>query len=309
MPPLELRHLRYFVAVAQTLHFGRAAQQLGITQPVLSDQIRRLETLITAQLFYRTKRVVQLTPVGEVLLPEATLLLAQAEALAIRVQQAAAGKVGSLVIGYTGPALYTVMPEVVRSFRDRYPQVQLTLQERCTSDQEAALLRGEVNLGFLHPPVDSALSRYPLLQEPMLLALPEDHPLASQTQVSIRQLADEPFILFPREVGPKLYGDILSLCAEAGFMPKVAQEVTPQPTMISMVAAGMGVALVSSSMQQISRLGVVYRELKERAPVLELALVWKTLEEEQVQPPALQNFLDVAKIWEAQPTPSTKDSC
>ncbi|MEL6136376.1 MAG: LysR family transcriptional regulator [Cyanobacteria bacterium J06628_6] len=298
-PQVELRHLRYFVAVAQTLHFGKAAEQVGITQPVLSDQIRRLEQLLKVQLLYRTKRVVKLTAAGQVLLEEATQLLTQADVAVVRTRRAADGKLGSLTIGYTGPALYTVMPDIVRTFRDRNPDIHLSLDERCTSDQEAALLADELEVGFLHPPVDAALSLHPILRETMLLALPEDHPLASQPQISIKQLAKESFILFPREVGPNLYASILRLCAEAGFVPRVAQEVTPQPTMIGMVAAGMGIALVSASLQQIGRTGVVYRELVEPAPTLELAIAWKAAAPGPSQRPVLQNFLAVAQAWQA----------
>ena len=296
---VELRHLRYFVAVAQTLHFGKAADQVGITQPVLSDQVRRLEHLLKVQLLYRTKRVVKLTPAGQVLLEEATQLLAQADVAVSRTRRAADGKLGSLTIGYTGPALYTVMPDIVRVFRDRNPDIHLSLDERCTSDQEAALLAGELEVGFLHPPVDAALSLRPILCETMLLALPADHPLASQPQISIKQLTKESFILFPREVGPHLYASILRLCAEAGFVPRVAQEVTPQPTMIGMVAAGMGIAFVSASLQQIGRAGVVNREQVEPAPTLEQAIAWKAAATELMQRPILQNFLAVAQAWQA----------
>ncbi len=291
--PVELRHLRYFVSVAQTLHFGRAAEQLGITQPVLSDQIRRLETLLGVQLLHRTKRVVQLTEPGRIFLTDAMRLLAQTDAAIATVQRAAQGEIGKLAIGYTGPALYTVLPEIVRTFRDRYPDVELTLREICTPDQEAALLADAIQIGFLHPPIDTPLKLQEVLQESMVVALPEHHPLAAQITVSIKDLAQEPFILFPRSVGPYLYSRILSLCAEAGFSPKVVQEVTPQPTMIGLVAAGIGIAFVSASLQSIHRPGVVYRELQEEAPSLRLAIAWQ----EEVRSATLQNFLEVVNKW------------
>ena len=290
---IELRHLRYFVAVAQELHFGRAAERLGITQPVLSDQIRRLETLLGVQLLYRTKRVVLLTEPGRIFLTDAIRLLEQAEAAVTTVQQAAQGKLGKLVIGYTGPALYTVLPEIIRTFRDRYPTVELTLREICTPEQEAALHTDDIQVGFLHPPIDSSLQLREVLREPMVVALPQDHPLVNQSTVSVKDLAHESFILFPRPVGPSLYSRILTLCAQAGFSPKVVQEVTPQPTMIVLVAAGIGIAFVSASMQNISRPGVVYRALQEETPVLKLAIAWK----DEVKSPALQNFLDGVEDW------------
>lgn len=288
---MELRHLRYFVAVAQELHFGRAAERLGITQPVLSDQIRRLETLLGVQLLYRTKRVVQLTEPGRMFLTDAMRLLEQVEVAVVTVQRAAQGKLGKLAVGYTGPALYTVLPEILRTFRDRYPDVELTLHELCTPEQEAALLADEIQVGFLHPPIDAPVQLHEVLCESMVVALPERHPLVNQHSVSIKDLAQEFFILFPRTVGPNLYSQIMTLCAQAGFSPKVVQEVTPQPTMIGLVAAGIGIAFVSASLQSISRPGVVYRSLQEAAPVLRLAIAWK----EEARSPALQNFLHVAK--------------
>ncbi|MBE9098277.1 LysR family transcriptional regulator [filamentous cyanobacterium LEGE 07170] len=312
---MELRHLRYFVAVAQALHFGRAAEQLGITQPVLSDQIRRLETLLGVQLLYRTKRVVQLTEPGRIFLTDALRVLSQTETAITTVQRAAQGKLGKLAIGYTGPALYTVLPEILRLFRDRYPEVELSLHEYCTPEQEAALLADELQVGFLHPPIDAPLQQHEVLCEPMVVALPENHPLANQAILSIKDLAQEPFILFPQAVGPNLYGQIMTLCTQAGFSPKVVQEVTPQPTMIGLVAARIGIAFVSMSMQSITRPGVVYRSLQEASPILKLVVAWKeSLREtsrttsanggdrsaQDRSSPVLDNFLQVVDEWSQQ---------
>ena len=296
--PIELRHLRYFVAVAQELHFGRAAEHLNITQPVLSDQIRRLETLLGVQLLHRTKRVVRLTEPGRIFLADAIQLLEQAEAAVSTVQQAANGTLGKLSIGYTGPALYTVLPEIVRTFRDRHPNIELMLHEMCTPEQEAALLADKIHVGFLHPPINGPVQLQEVLHEPMVIALPENHPLANQSSVSLKALAHESFILFPRTVGPYLYSKILALCAEAGFSPKVVQEVTPQPTMIGLVAAGIGIAFVAASLQNIHRPGVVYRELQENAPSLRLAIAWKGEGNfSGRESPVLQNFLQIVNDW------------
>ena len=290
---VELRHLRYFVAVAQLLHFGRAAEQLGITQPVLSDQIRRLEALLGVQLLYRTKRVVRLTEPGRIFLADALQILGQTNRAIATVRRAAQGKFGKLTIGYTGPALYTVLPEIVRTFRDRNPNVELTLYENCTPQQEAALLANDIQIGFLHPPIDAPLSQQILWQEPMVVALPEDHELVGQPHLSVKELAHESFILFPRTVGPHLYSQIVSLCTQAGFTPKVVQEVTPQPTMVGLVAAGIGIAFVAASIQKISRPGVVYRQLQEDTPILQLAVAWKN----EQQSPVLKSFLTVVNDW------------
>ncbi|MDB9526256.1 LysR family transcriptional regulator [Oscillatoria sp. CS-180] len=301
---IELRHLRYFVAVAQALHFGRAAEQLSITQPVLSDQIRRLETLLGVQLLYRTKRVVALTEPGRIFLADVLKLLEHTEGAIATVQRAAQGQLGTLKIGYTGPALYTVLPEILRLFRDRYPAVELSLHEHCTPDQEAALLADELHVGFLHPPIEAPLQQREVLCESMMMALPEHHPLARQTDLSIKDFAQESFILFPQTVGPHLHSQIMMLCTQAGFSPQVVQEVTPQPTMIGLVAAGLGVAFVAESLQSISRSGVVYRSLRETMPQLKLAITWKAPSQPRtVVPPAVHNFLTVIDEWMQLPTP------
>lgn len=289
---IELRHLRYFVAVAQTLHFGRAAEHLGITQPVLSDQIRRLETLLGVQLLHRTKRVVQLTEPGRIFLADVLQVLAQTDTAIATVRRAAQGKFGKLAIGYTGPALYTVLPEIVRTFRDRNPHVELTLHEYCTPQQEAALLANDIQVGFLHPPIDAPVNQHTVFEETLVVALPENHPLTERSSLSINDLANESFILFPPTVGPHLYSQILSLCA--GFKPRVVQEVTPQPTMVGLVAAGIGIAFVATSMQKISRPGVVYRNLQEETPILQLAMAWK----DEQKSPVLESFLTVVNDWE-----------
>ncbi|MEM8605449.1 MAG: LysR family substrate-binding domain-containing protein, partial [Cyanobacteria bacterium P01_H01_bin.121] len=180
-------------------------------------------------------------------------------------------------------------------FRDRQPQVELQLRELCTPDQEAALLANDIQIGFLHPPIHSRLQTQDILAESMVLALPENHPLAAQTTLSIKDLASESFILFPRDVGPYLYSRILLLCAQAGFSPKVAQEVTPQPTMIGLVAAGLGVAFVSESLQSISRPGVIYRKLQEETPMLQLAIAWNNESKSSI----LANFLHTIQDWPA----------
>lgn len=288
---MELRHLKYFVAVAEELHFGRAAAKVQITQPVISDQIRRLEQELEVKLFFRTKRTVQLTEPGKLFYKEAKQILERVEKAVSVVQKADRGELGSLTIGYTGPALYTVLPEIIRAFRDRYPQVELVLKEICTNEQEEALRSGDIEVGFLHPPVDGDLEFVSIMTEKMVLALPEEHPLATLAQIPISKLSDQPFILFPRQVGPYLYDRILSICQQAGFSPIVVQEVTPQPTVIGLVAAGIGVSFVSSSLQNLNRPGVVYRELDVPTPELELAAAWQP----KKVSPVLQKFLKVVQ--------------
>ncbi|MDJ0596555.1 MAG: LysR family transcriptional regulator [Pleurocapsa sp. MO_226.B13] len=286
---MELRHLKYFVAVAEELHFGRAAAKVQITQPVISDQIRRLEQELGVKLFFRTKRNVQLTEPGKIFLKEAKQILARVEKAVDAVQKANCGELGSLIIGYTGPALYTLLPKIIKTFQNSYPQVELFLKEICTKEQVEALNAGDIEVGFLHPPVEGDFEFISIVREKMVLALPEDSPLATLKRVPIKKLSDQPFILFPQQEGPYLYSRIFSLCQRSVFTPKVVQEVTPQPTMIGLVAAGIGVSFVSSSLQNLHRPGVVYRELDVATPELELVAAWK---KDKVSP-VLQKFLQV----------------
>ena len=288
---MELRHLKYFVAVAEELHFGRAAEKVQITQPVISDQIRRLEQELGIKLFFRTKRIVQLTEPGKIFFKEAKQILARVEKAIAEVQKAERGELGSLTIGHTGPALYTLLPKMIRTFRDRYPQVELVLKEICTNEQVEALNAGAIEVGFLHPPIEGDFEFISIMKEKMILALPEDHPLTTFTQVPISKLSNQPFILFPQPEGPYLYSRLLSICQQAGFSPQVVQEVTPQPTMIGLVAAGIGVSFVSSSLQSINRPGVVYRELDVATPELELVAAWKS----KKVSPVLAKFLQVVR--------------
>lgn len=274
---MELRHLRYFVAVAEELHFGRAAKRLCITQQPLSRQIRDLEDELGVRLFYRTKRTVRLTEVGTVFLEEARKTLEQAN-LAVRiVKQASKGQIGSLAIAFTGSALNIVLPATVRQFKKLYPQVDLTLKRLQTREQVEAIHTRQIDVGILHPPIDDDnLILETIYQENLVVALPDTHPLAKDESVpiSLKQLANESFILFPRYIGSVLYDRIINLCQQAGFSPNVVQEAMPQQTILGLVAAGIGVSLIHSSVQTLKRPGVFFRSLKESTPILETAIAW-----------------------------------
>ncbi|VEP18045.1 HTH-type transcriptional regulator AlsR [Hyella patelloides LEGE 07179] len=274
---MELRHLRYFVAVAEELHFGRAAKRLCIAQQPLSRQIRNLEDEIGVQLFYRTKRTVRLTEVGQIFLKEARKTLEQAKSAINLAQQANQGKIGGITIGFTGSALNIVLPMAVRQFKQLYPQVDLTLKRLQTIEQVAALRSGEIHLGILHPPIDdNTLFLETITHENLVVALPDTHFLAQDTSIaiSIKQLANEPFILFPRQIGSVLYDQIISLCRQAGFSPNVIQEAIPQQTILGLVAAGMGISLIHSSVRSLGRHGVVFQNLIEPTPELNTAVAW-----------------------------------
>ena len=274
---MELRHLRYFVAVAEELHFGRAAKRLCITQQPLSRQIQDLEHELGVELFYRTKRTVRLTEVGEVFLAETRKTLQQAEHAVYLAKQAQEGKIGRLTIGFTGSALNIVLPAAVRQFKQLYPQVDLTLKRLQTIEQVEALNNKQIDLGLLHPPIDDdTLIIETIYREQLVVALPDNHPLAKDTSVpiSLKHLANEPFILFPRHFGSILYDQIINLCQQAGFSPNIIQEAIPQQTILGLVAAGIGISLIHSSVRNLGRSGVVFKDLIEPTPTLETSAAW-----------------------------------
>jgi len=289
---MELRHLRYFIAVAEELHFGRAAERLHMAQPPLSHQIQKLEAELEVQLFHRTKRSVQLTDAGLVFLEEAHLTLTQAERAVVSARRANRGEIGRLVIGFVSSAMYDVLPDILRVYRERFPGVNLVLREMPTMQQVHALYNGRINTGFIRPPLnDQALRVETILREPLLAALPEHHFLSSQSQISLEALAKEPFVLFPRHLGPSFYDQIVSLCLKAGFSPNAVQEAVEMQTIVSLVAAGIGVALVPASLRNLQRVGVVYKDIQGAAPLAEIAMLWR----KDDASPALLAFLNVVR--------------
>ncbi|MBW4562637.1 MAG: LysR family transcriptional regulator [Mojavia pulchra JT2-VF2] len=290
---MELRHLRYFIAVAEELHFSRAAERLHIAQPPLSQQIQQLEAELGVELFDRkTKRQVQLTAAGQVFLQEAYQLLAQLDKAIDLTQRTGRGERGQLRIGFTSLVSYDVLPVILRSFREQFPEVELILQELSTTQQEQALGDRSIHVGFAHPPLENnTLSQECIQQEPLIVALSETHSLAKQERISVRSLADESFIMFPRHLGPGLYDQIVSLCQLGNFSPKVAQEAIQMQTIIGLVSAGIGIAIVPSSLQNFQRSGVVYCLVQEKTPLVETSVVWQ---QENITP-VIREFLQVVR--------------
>jgi DNA-binding transcriptional LysR family regulator len=289
---IELRHLRYFIAVAEELHFGRAAARLQMAQPPLSQQIRQLETELGFQLFHRTKRSVQLTEAGRVFLNECQRILNQLEQAIQTGRQASRGELGQLVIGFVSSAAYSVLPKILSHFRQSLPAIELALHELTTDQQLQWLRDGRIDVGFVRPPIDDeALSVTTILQEPLVVALPQAHPLADHPSVSLHSIANESFILFPRNLAPGLYDQIIALCQQVGFSPKVVQEAIQMQTIVSLVAAEMGIAIVPISLQNLQRTGVVYRTLQEPTPKAAIAVVWKRHDAS----PTLQRFLEAVR--------------
>jgi DNA-binding transcriptional LysR family regulator len=273
---VELRHLRYFVAVAEELHFGRAAERIGIAQPPLSQQIQRLEKEIGVQLFVRNRRRVRLTEAGEVFLEEARATLRQAEQAVDLVKRASRGEVGRLNVGFVGSATFNVMPPILRRFRKDYPDVDLMLYELSTTQQVAALHERRIDIGFVRPPFSASdLALEVIAREPLVTILPFDHPLAERPSLRLAELTGEPFILFPNSYGPGLHARIVAACHQAGFNPRVVQEAIGQPTIVSLVSVGIGVSILPAAIQHLRWSGVVYRAIQDEHPPVELALAWR----------------------------------
>ncbi|MBP2847766.1 LysR family transcriptional regulator [Dickeya oryzae] len=274
---IELRHLRYFIAVAEELHFGRAAERLHISQPPLSQQIQALEEQIGAQLLERNNRNVRLTQAGELFLKEAWAIISQVNQAAERAARIQRGEIGELNIGFTSSAPF--VKQVSRSllqFRQRYPEVHIQMMEINTKQQIAPLLDGKLDLGVMrNNPLPDMLRHQLLLHEPMVAVVHEEHPLAAVPggHISIQQLANEPFVFFAREVGTALYDEVLNLLKKYGIAPYITQEVGEAMTIIGLVSSGLGVSLLPASFRRIRIDGVKYLSLQEKDAISEMWLV------------------------------------
>ena len=272
---MELRHLRYFIAVGETLHFGRAAERLGIAQPPLSQQIRHLEEELGVRLLQRTSRHVDLTDAGRLFLVEARRTLAQADRAARIARTSCRGKSGRLAIGYMASAELSVFPKILPAFRKRHPGVQIALQILPPREQFQRLRAGRLQIGFVRLPVtDRRLSILPVFREPLVAVLPEGHALAGQRTLHLPGLGGEALILFPRQHAPGYYDFLMRICRQSGLTPKVVHESEKLQTIVSLVAMGRGVALMPKCVANLARKGVVCRPLRPRAPDTELALVY-----------------------------------
>jgi DNA-binding transcriptional LysR family regulator len=277
---LELRQLRYFVAVAEEMHFGRAAQRLHMTQPPLSQSIQALEALLGTQLFARTSRSVTLTPAGAALLPHVRQLLHDAQALPDLARRAAAGESGRLALAFVSTADYSVLPSFLHQFRTAYPQVQIELLEATSDLQLEALEQDEIDVGLLIPPLPDRMKDLlcyrRVLSEPLVLAAPENAAaLRAGGPVPLQAVAELPLIIFPRRIAPAFHDAILGCYRDAGLTPRIGQEAIQMQTIVGLVSAGMGIALVPQSVSNLKRPGVVYRALAGTTAVIETGLAWR----------------------------------
>ncbi|MET0498134.1 MAG: LysR family transcriptional regulator [Steroidobacteraceae bacterium] len=271
---MELRHLRYFIAVAEEGHITRAAERLGIQQPPLSLQIRSLEKELNVQLFKRLPRGVELTDAGTAFLAQARAILDQVERALAATRRTALGEQGRVAVGFTSSApFHPFVPRVIRSFREMSPLVTLVLEESGSSELVQALHSEEIDAAFIRSPVADVVDLVvrPILEEEMLVALPAAHALASlpdtgaASALPLAALANETFILYKRPGGPGLYDTIITACRGAGFSPRIGQEAPRIISTLNLVAAGLGVSIVPASLRRLQMDGVVYRRLADNA--------------------------------------------
>ncbi len=289
---MELRHLRYFVAVAEELHFGRAAERLFMAQPPLSQQIRQLEQEIGVRLFERTNRRVQLTAAGQVFLAEARTILARVEEAVRKAQRASRGEAGWFGVGFVASVTYDVLPPILRRFRELYPDVELVLLELASGEQGQALRDKRIHLSLARLPTPEAgIVLETLAQDPLLAAFPASHRLATRKAVKLPELAAEPFLLFPPHAESSYAEFVIHLCEQAGFTPRIVQTTGEIQTAISLVAAGIGITLVPAAMQNLRREGVVYRPIVQPTPTVDLTMAYR----ENDPSPILPHFLEIAR--------------
>jgi DNA-binding transcriptional LysR family regulator len=279
---MELKDLRYFVAVAEVSSFSRAAQRLHMTQPPLSARVKHLEEELGIALFERSTRNVRLTEAGQLLFEETRRLFAELEQNVRMVRRVGHGEVGRLTLGFVPAASNGPLPPLLRVFRERFPDVELSLHELNPRQSVAGLQDKWIDAAFFYLPFagappfgDPALDFRPVSREPLVVALPDGHPLAAERQVGLWALADEPFVLTPPYQQAGLRDMVVELCRQVGFVPKVVQEAHLVQTVLGLVASGVGVALVPASHQNLQTTGVVYRPVQGSAPTVEMGVVWR----------------------------------
>lgn len=287
---VELRHLRSFVVTADELHVGRAAARLHLTQPSLSRQIAALERDVGVPLFTRIRRRFGLTPAGEVFLTAAREIVRRADDAARDALRAHRGELGTLRLRFVQSATFETLPRLLAAFRSAHPEVTLDVATMTTIHQVAALRAGQIDIGLLRPPIsEPTLTTRVISRDPLVAALPAGHPLAQRRRLPLAALADEPFVLYTRTSGPAVHDVITGHCVAAGFSPRIVQEAADVQTIVSLVAAGLGVSLLIAPTPPTAEQAVAYRPISDDLPPWELALAWPT----ENQPPVLARFLEL----------------
>ena len=296
---MELRHLRYFVAIGEELNFTRAAARLHMAQPPLSQQIRQLEAEMGVVLLQRNSRPVRLTEAGELFLARARDLLASLEAAVADTRRIGRGQAGKLAVGFVGSAMFAGLPAIIGAYREACPAVELSLDEMLAAQIADALRRRQIDVGFARPPLlpEAGFVQRIIFEEPYVAAVPRTHRLAARKEIALAELADDPFVLYPAQPEPSVTGLFVAACQTAGFTPRLVQEVLHLQTAIGLVAAGVGVSLVPlAAARGLAARGALFIPLAAPAVMAPLAMAWR--EEEENASPALLGFLNVATGWQ-----------
>lgn len=277
---MEFRHLRYFLVLAEELHFGRAAQRLSMTQPPLTLNIQQLETAVGAQLFQRNSRGVRLTEAGQALVPAARALLDQAARVVREARDVGEGVSGTLQIGFAGTVLYRGLPNVLTEFGRAHPRLRTVLKELSSSEQLIELMNDRLDVGFVHTTrIPAGFAQVLVSSQPFVVCLPLGHRHASEVHVALGDLRGEPFALVSRTVSPDYHDRLLSMCAQAGFDPEIRYELRHWLSVVSLVSQGLGVALVPAALQSAGLPGVEFRPLTVETPAYETHCLWKASRE------------------------------
>lgn len=304
---MELRHLRYFVAVAEDMHFGRAAKRLHIVQPALSKQIAALERELGVTLISRTKHRIAFTPAGEAFFEEALDILRRVDHATRTAKMTESGAVGSLDIGFNGPAMLTVLPPLLRAHRERYPGVRFVLHELPSAPLVRRIKDGALDAGFVHPlPPDETLQFVTVLREPFIVGLPESHPLAGETAIDLADCSDDTFVLVSRSGSPGFFNQCLALCQGYGFSPAVIEEGNSPAARYGMVSAGIGVTVVSESAIHAPFPGVVFRPLINPSVEVDLAFAYRPNDGSAALAALMQTLEEVAGPLEL-PSPGSAE--
>ncbi|WP_245409957.1 LysR family transcriptional regulator [Pararhizobium haloflavum] len=294
---METRLLKSFVCLAEELHFSRAAERLNIAQPALSRQIKLLEERLGVMLVRRTKRSVALTPAGIIFKTRCHRLLDELEDARQEAQRVAAGQEGRLAVSFLHSSTYGIMPHLLRAFRTAHPRAVLELYEMTITDQLHALREGKVDVGLIRPPVaDETIRTRFLGAQRFIIALPQSHPLAGNTNLSLHALRNDPFISFTERHSPLFYARIVAMCETAGFVPRVAQHATQIHTIVGLVSAGMGVSILPEVAKNLSLSNVSFAEITDKPPSVEMCLGWRS----DNASPILDSFVEICTVVAAE---------
>lgn len=289
---MEFRHLRYFLALSEELHFGRAARRLNISQPPLSLNLRQLEESIGARLFHRNSKEVRLTAAGRAFVPAARALLDQAAEAGRHAREVDRGFEGRLRIGLVSSMLYRGLPELLREFQARHRQLRVVLRELNSQDQVMELMHGQLDAGFVHTMrVPTDMSRLLFSTEPFVCCLPAAHPLAGARRLALKRLQEEPFVMFSRAASPDYYERVLAICSDAGFYPEVRHEVRHWLSVVTLVAQGLGVALVPAALKRSGIPGAVFVPVGTATARSEAFCVWRSADDNA----GLQAFVEAVR--------------